>query len=130
MSRSGYIEDIENWQMICWRGAVKSAIRGKRGQKFLTELLTAFDNMANKRLIQGELEADGEFCSLGVIGSSRGLDLKNIDPEDYEVVSNQFNIAEALVREIVYMNDEHVWETETPEQRWQRMRTWVMDSIA
>lgn len=34
MSRSGYTDDCDyegNWPMICWRSAVKSAIRGKRG---------------------------------------------------------------------------------------------------
>lgn len=29
MSRSGYTDDCESdWGMICWRGAVKAAIRG------------------------------------------------------------------------------------------------------
>jgi len=129
MSRSGYSDDHENWAHICWRGAVKSAIRGKRGQLFLTELLKALDNMQNKRLIENELESDGEFCALGVIGAHRGIDLKNIDPEDSEVVSDQFNIADALAREIVFMNDEAVWQKETPEQRWHRMRVWVSDQI-
>lgn len=30
MSRSGYNDDIDNWQMIKWRGQVASAVRGKR----------------------------------------------------------------------------------------------------
>lgn len=32
MSRSGYSEDLDMWDLIRWRGAVKSALRGKRGQ--------------------------------------------------------------------------------------------------
>jgi len=130
MSRSGYEYDGENWQMICWRGAVKSAIRGKRGQKFLTELLKALDSMPNKRLIKDELEVKGEFCALGVIGASRGVDMTNIDPEDSDEVSKSFNIAGALAREIVFMNDEEIWcADETPDQRWDRMRIWVSDQI-
>ena len=129
MSRSGYCDDGDNWQMICWRGAVKSAIRGKRGQLLLTELLSALDKMPNKRLISSEIEANGEFCALGVVGAHRGLDLKNIDPEDYEVVAEKFNIAEALSREIVWMNDECAWYKETPEHRWTRMREWVASEI-
>jgi hypothetical protein len=37
MSRSGYSDDLENWSLIRWRGAVASAIRGRRGQAFLRE---------------------------------------------------------------------------------------------
>lgn len=130
MSRSGYCDDGDNWAMICWRGAVKSAIRGKRGQLLLTELLAALDKMPNKRLIESELESHGEFCALGVVGSHRGLDLNNIDPEDFEVVAKEFNIAEALSREIVFMNDEGMWgNEETPEHRWTRMREWVASEI-
>lgn len=35
MSRSGYSDDCYGWELICWRGAVNSAIKGKRGQSFL-----------------------------------------------------------------------------------------------
>lgn len=50
MSRSGYCDDGENgWATICWRGAVKSALRGKRGQSFLLELAEAMDAMPTKR---------------------------------------------------------------------------------
>lgn len=41
MSRSGYSDDIDQWDLICWRGAVASAIRGKRGQAFLLEMWKA-----------------------------------------------------------------------------------------
>jgi hypothetical protein len=45
MSRSGYSDDHSEWDLIRWRGAVASAIRGKRGQAFLRELLVALDAM-------------------------------------------------------------------------------------
>jgi hypothetical protein len=46
MSRSQYIDDCDdNWQLIRWRGMVASAIRGKRGQQFLKDLLAALDAM-------------------------------------------------------------------------------------
>jgi hypothetical protein len=61
MSRSGYTEDCEDqWQLIRWRGAVRSAIRGKRGQAFLRELLAALDAMPEKRLIAGDLVFEGQ----------------------------------------------------------------------
>jgi len=60
MSRSGYIEDWDDqWGLICYRGAVKSAIRGRRGQAFLREMLAALDALPEKRLITEELVIDG-----------------------------------------------------------------------
>ena len=60
MSRSGYSYEFEEgWGL--YRGAVASAKRGKRGQKFLRELLSALDDMPIKRLISGELERAGGY---------------------------------------------------------------------
>lgn len=142
MSRSGYCDDIEdNWRHICWRGAVNSALKGKRGQGFLIELRDALDAMPVKRLVANELQADGEFCTLGVLGAKRGMDLAKLDPDCAESVSAAFDIAGAMAREIVYENDEyggeHQWQPdgtyqyvkESPEHRWTRMRAWVDSQI-
>ena len=141
MSRSGYSDDCGGWDLICWRGAVSSAIKGRRGQAFLIELREALDAMPDKRLIAEELEADGEFCTLGVLGAKRGLDMSGLDPDCRETVAAAFDIAPALAAEIVYENDEHpgayqrqpdgsmAWSRETPEHRWLRMRNWVEASI-
>jgi len=132
MSRSGYSDDWgDQWQHIMWRGAVASAIRGRRGQQFLQELLTGLDAMPEKRLISDELEQNGEFCALGVVGQARGIDMQNIDPECYLTVAHTFNISQALAQEVAYMNDEDnpYYAQETPESRWQRMRTWVVSNI-
>lgn len=130
MSRSGYVEG-DGWASICWRGAVASAIRGKRGQAFFNELLVAMDKMPVKRLIAHELETNGEFCTLGVLGNSRGLDMGKIDPDEPEQVSSAFDIACALAQEVVFMNDEYwdYWKEELPEDRWTRMRSWISDQI-
>lgn len=128
MSRSGYSDDCGGWDLICWRGAVKSALKGKRGQAFLVELREAMDAMPDKRLVTDTLEADGQFCTLGVIGHKRGLDMASIDSHDRESVSRAFGIAEAMAAEVVFYNDECGWK-ETPEQRWQRMRNWVDSHI-
>jgi hypothetical protein len=129
MSRSNYSDDSDGWALIRWRGAVESAIRGKRGQKFLIELAEAMDAMPVKELIAKELRIGNSFCALGVVGEKRGIDLRKIDPEDSRSVAEQFGIADAMAREIVYMNDEAPWYDETPAQRWARMRTWVYNSI-
>lgn len=128
MSRSGYSDDCGGWDLIRWRGAVNSALNGKRGQAFLMELRDAMDAMPDKRLVTDTLESDGEFCALGVIGHKRGLDMASIDAHDRESVSNAFGIAEAMAAEVVFFNDECGWN-ETPEQRWARMRNWVESNI-
>jgi hypothetical protein len=131
MSRSGYSDDCDGWALIRWRGAVTSSIRGKRGQAFLKELASALDAMSEKRLIPNELQsASGEFCTLGVIGHRRGLDLSKADPYDREAVSAMFGISPAMAAEIVFENDEATWYNEAPEARWHRMRQWVESNLA
>lgn len=131
MSRSGYCDDIDDyWAFIRHRGAVKSSLRGKRGQEFLKELAAAMDAMPEKILIASELKTeDGAFCTLGVVGQARGIDMTDVDPEDYVAVASKFGIAEAMAREIVFENDEAAWHRETPEERWSRMRQWVAENI-
>jgi len=132
MSRSNYCEagELDEWAMICWRGAVASAIKGARGQRLFRDLLSALDSMPEKRLIAESLESGGEVCTLGCLGRTKGIDMSKLDPEEPEMVAKAFNVAPALAQEIVYMNDEYLWHNnETPEQRWTRMREWVSKQI-
>lgn len=131
MSRSGYDDDCDGWDLIRWRGAVASAIRGARGQAFLKEMLAALDAMPEHKLVQGELEQHGEVCAIGAVGKARGVDMATIDPEDRDQVAKAFNISPALAAEIVFENDEAAgyWSKETPEARWGRMRRWVEGHI-
>ena len=129
MSRSGYSEDGDECSYAMWRGAVASAIRGRRGQALLREMLAALDAMPDKRLIAEELEQDGCVCALGAVGRARGLDMASLDPEDSDTVAAEFGIAHALACEILYMNDEYGPRKETPEERFIRMRKWVENKI-
>ena len=128
MSRSGYSDDLEQWDLIRWRGAVRSAIRGKRGQAFLGEMLAALDALPEPKLIANELVEDGAVCAIGAVGKARGLDMSGLDPEDPETLSNEFGISVAMAKEIVWLNDEWSYR-ETPEQRHTRMRAWVASQI-
>lgn len=133
MSRSGYSDDFsDEWAMIRWRGAVSSAIRGRRGQAFLRELLSALDMLLEKRLIENDFQAEGEVCALGAVATARGIDLSRLDPTDEEGVGDEvafrLGIAGALAKEIMYENDE-VWHRETPEHRYERVRKWVVSQI-
>lgn len=143
MSRSGYVDDWDDdLQFGRWRGVVASSIRGRRGQKLLKEMLAALDAMPIKRLVANELEAPDlvsfshwglieapGVCAIGAVGKARGVDMTNLDPEDYNSVAGTFNIAEPLAQEIVWMNDEAGPFRETPEQRFARMRKWVASQI-
>ena len=124
MSRSNYSEDIEEWALIRWRGAVNSAIKGKRGQALLAEMVQALDAMPVKCLIANKLISEkGEVCALGAVAQHKSLKVDNVDPENSEEVAAIFDIANALACEIAYMNDEHYGDN--PEARWKRMRGWA-----
>ena len=130
MSRSCYVEDIDNdWSAICWRGAVASSIRGARGQAFLRELLVGLDAMPVKELIREYLvNESGEVCAIGVVGRARGLDMLSVDQDDPQAVGSFFGIAGSLAAEIEYINDDW-WLPETTEERWKRVRKWVVENI-
>ena len=140
MSRSGYSDagDIDQWGFICWRGAVNSAIKGKRGQAFLKEMLAALDSMDTKALIANDLVRDAgtehkQVCAIGAVAVKRGLDVSGVNPEDRDTVAGVFGIAPALAAEIVYVNDEWCsWRDavqETPEKRFERVRAWIVAQI-
>lgn len=131
MSRSGYSDDcdFDSWANICWRGAVTSALRGKKGQAFLRELRDALDEMPEKRLVAGELVCADGACSLGVVAQRRGIDVTNVDPHDYDIIHRPFGISNALAREIIWENDESWPRPKTAEERWRKMRWWVEHQI-
>lgn len=133
MSRSGYTDGCGGWELILWRGAVASAIKGKRGQKFLIEMLAALDAMPEKKLIKGELKnIEGQVCALGSVGSVRGIDMSVVDTEDREEVGKTFNISGAMAAEIQDINDQDLsynYVNETPEERFMRVRAWVIENI-
>jgi hypothetical protein len=131
MSRSGYTDNqYDSWALIRWRGAVASAIRGKRGQAFLREMLAALDAIPDKTLIHGELVDGDSVCALGSVGMARKMDMSVLDPDERESVADAFHIPMALASEIMYENDEGTYKSETPEDRWKRMRKWVTGQLA
>ena len=128
MGRSGYVEDDDDGTHGLWRGAVESAIRGKRGQAFLREMAAALDAMPVKELITGDVVTeDNQVCAIGAVALARKVDVSNIDIYDGEELGKVFGVAQSLAREIAHVNDDDFgWRTnETPAQRWQRMREWV-----
>jgi hypothetical protein len=142
MSRSGYTEDCgDDWALIRWRGAVNSAIKGRRGQALLREMLSALNAMSVKQLHAHELvrhppafippETQTQVCALGCVAQTRGMIVDKVDLDDSDAVARVFGIAPALAREIVWINDERLprW-LESPEERWRVVRKWVEEHIA
>lgn len=130
MSRSGYTDDCE--YLGLWRGAVDRAIKGKRGQQFLKELVQALDEMPEKTLIHGELiDEHGDVCAIGAVCKKRNLDVSNVDIDDPRQVGKLVGISKALAAEIEYINDDDYDSNyfESPERRYQRVRGWVESKI-
>ena len=129
MSRSGYSFDCDGYDLVMYRGQVASAIRGRRGQRLLVDLVKALDALPEKRLITEELESEGEVCALGAVGRLRGVDMSRLDPEDPDAVAGAFDIATQLACEVTYINDEEGFRGETPEERFKRVRAWAEAQI-
>lgn len=144
MSRSEYSDDCSGWDLIRWRGAVNSAIKGKRGQALLRELADAMDAMPVKELVAHEFHADGHFCALGVVGAKRGIETAHLTDCDRDQVASTFGIAEALAAEIMDVNDNGGdfygrWglandkgddaERRDREKRWGAVRAWVAQQL-
>lgn len=139
MSRSGYSDDCENVEL--WRSNVARSIAGKKGQAFLRELVAALEAMPEKKLITEDLERDGCYCTLGVVGAARGVDMSGIDMSDDYDAGNQIGtvlkMPAILAQEIMYLNDEyeeydrerHCWVQETDEQRYERMLKWAKSKL-
>lgn len=149
MSRSEYSYDCETINL--WRGAVESSIRGKRGQALLIELEAALVALPEKKLCS-EFFANpetGAVCALGAVALKRRLDsgmeknvaIKEINdkfPEDDSDsvidIQKEFNISDALAREITYVNDEAMIYPITiggdkDEKRYIAVLNWVRENI-
>ena len=105
MSRHGYSDDLDQWDLIKWHGQVASAIRGKRGQKLLVDLVRALDAMPEKELIASKLVTiDGEVCALGAVGQLRGTEMPILDSKGGYVDG-----AGCVVENISCCNNDSCW---------------------
>lgn len=144
MSRHGYIEadEIDHLELGRWRAQVTNAMRGRRGQALLRDLIVGLEAMPpQERELHEIVVDDGEnACALGVVARVRGVDLKDLNPhwdeefEEYDVddidpdwladsLSDRLNIASQLAREVMWENDEH---SGSPAQRWRFMYGWAL----
>ena len=132
MSRAGYITDgdYDPWACFKWKGQVASAIRGKRGQRLLLDLYKALEALPVKELVPNQLETpEGSVCALGALGKAKGLDMMAFDPYNYDALSDIFDAASPLIREIEFENDAGGAYAESPAERYERMKQWIADHI-
>jgi hypothetical protein len=138
MIRSGYTEDYDEDYpnaLDLYRNAVACAFKGKRGQAFLLELLGVLDAMPDKKLAANVwVEPSGASCALGAVALARGLEqqFSAFDPYDSSAAENAahlLNIAPAMARELVWINDDDFVRDETDEDRWVRVRAAVKGLI-
>lgn len=128
MSGSHYSDDSDQRDFAMWRGRVASAIRGKRGQQCFRDMLSQMDAMPEKVLIAHDWKnADGDVCAMGACAEFRKIDISKVDPEEPYEVAKALNIAYSLACEIACMNDD--WPTESPVERFKRMRKWISSQI-
>ena len=106
-------------------------------QAFLKELLAALDALPKPELIAHDLIKGDEVCAIGSVGLARGTDMSDLDPEWSSDIAERFGIADALVREIEFINDENYYPgydrrldpDEPLEARFTRVRKWVESQI-
>ena len=108
-----------------------AAIRSKRGQTLLRDLLAALDAMPDKKLIAGDfVRPNGSCCALGVLGLARGIDPEYLAAlgDDYDRASKSFGASISLIRHIQDEND-HRLKNATQDQRWAHVRGWAASKI-
>jgi hypothetical protein len=119
MSRSGYTDDYDDDDPLAlgrYRQAVHKAIKGKRGQALLRELVEALDAMPVKELHPGSFATpSGEFCALGALAQRKGIRVDDLGSDDDDCdpkqVGQRFGIAQSMAAEIMYLNDEYLADT-------------------
>ena len=140
MSRAGFGDgDDSDYPYELWEKTCELALNGKRGQKFLRELVAALDALPEKKLIAGQLKDEtGAVCALGAVCVRKHLYTPALEPrEDEEYLhwpplAGALKISETLVRLVEHENDESdEWRDHklTPEERWQHVRQWAKDMI-
>jgi hypothetical protein len=121
-------------------GALRSAIRGNRGQQFLRDLVAGLDALPTPELSAGALEdeATGRCCAFGAVRRYRGAAAvplwfdpmeEDLDPPHF---AEPFDVAPALAWEVVETNEG--WSDSNMQaarrQRWERVRAWAVRHLA
>jgi len=137
MSRLYYEDDYDYWQEGLQRGWLRSAIRGKRGQQFLRELVLALDALPTPELSCGALEDSktGCCCAFGAVRRFRGPENIKLwfHPEEEDMtpdnLAEPFGVSPTLAWAVVQANDEDMNDGNTEQsrrRRWAEVRAWAV----
>lgn len=148
-------EEDRPGQFALWDANVRRSLKGRAGQKALRELHDAMIALPEKRLIANRLtDEDGGVCAVGAYAKAKGLDLERFDPEDEtDEVGVVAGMPRLVAWSVVAQNDlvnDVVWEVAygplnrweatyrggiplvrdmTPEERYERILTWVVKQL-
>jgi hypothetical protein len=131
--------DYEPWMEGQAAGALRSAIRGRRGQQLLHDLIAGLDALPVQELAAGALEDPGTgcVCALGAVRLQRGADAVPLrfdptDPDaDWRDLAEPFDISETLANAVVSQNEccDKNNDEYSRRQRWQSVRDWAVRNL-
>ncbi len=120
-------------------GAMRSAIRGRRGQQLLRDLIAGLDGLPVPELAAGALEdpETGCVCALGAVRRQRGpeavpLHFDPTDPDlDWRELAGPFDISQALAYDVVAQNDYYTVgnDKQSRRHRWLSVRAWAVGHL-
>lgn len=157
--RIGYSENEDYpGQFDLWQANCRRSLQGRAGQAILRELESALVALPDKRLIEDELEAEGDVCAWGALKVYRGEAISDDDRElatyDMEAVGVELGAPRLVAWKVVEVNDLqsrgryvdvagptkvewgmrrrerlNIFIAETPAERYERVLAWVRRQI-
>ena len=132
--------DAEPWMEGQQAGALRSAIRGQRGQRLLRDLVAGLEALPSPELSAGALEDEdtGCCCAFGAVRRYRGAAAVPLyfDPMEADLdpphFAEPFDVAPALAWEVVEVNEglsDSNMEA-ARRQRWEKVRAWAVKHLA
>jgi hypothetical protein len=131
-----YDDDLDYFQEGLIAGALRSAIRGKRGQQFLRDLVQALDALPSPELAAGALEDEktGCCCAFGAVRRFRGADAvplwfhpmeEDMTPDN---LAEPFNVSKTLAWAVVQANEDGMIGNDESKRRlrWKQVRDWAV----
>ena len=131
--------DWEPWMEGQAAGAMQGAIRGRRGQQLLRDLVAGLDALPVPELAAGALEdpETGCLCALGAVRLHRGaeavpLSFEPTDPDiDWRELAEPFNISLTLANAVVSQNEygSELNDEQSRRRRWLSVRAWAVGHL-
>jgi hypothetical protein len=131
--------DWEPWMEGQAAGAMRSAIRGRRGQQLLRDLIAGLDALPVPELAAGALEdpETGCVCALGAVRLQRGAKAVPLrfDPDDPDIdwrdLAEPFDISETLAHAVVSENEygSKRNDEQSRRMRWRSVRAWAVGHL-